>query len=111
MLLSEDNTPGCEAFLTDFEFAKLPPPSERDLVRIDTINKPMIVNMPGHRPVPADATNVHSVWHEETYKAGPEITVSSPLIYFHRWITITLIKGDSAIHVDWHAPEYHQMDE
>lgn len=61
VLLSENGgKPDYEAFLTDFEFAKLPQPGS---IRKDTCGNP-IVDTLGHNSVPADATNTRTLRHE-----------------------------------------------
>lgn len=75
VLLSVDPAPGYEAFLTDFELAKIPPQPE--LVRTDFAHPVQVIQMPKERKIPTTATNIRSTFHEEIkHTQGPEITVS-----------------------------------
>ncbi|KIP06273.1 hypothetical protein PHLGIDRAFT_128399 [Phlebiopsis gigantea 11061_1 CR5-6] len=74
ILLSVDPRPGYEAFLTDFELAKIPPQSR--LVPNSIPIQVPVVQMPKERKVPPAVTVMRTTsWHEEVDdRQGPEMT-------------------------------------
>lgn len=88
VLLSVDPRPGYEAFLTDFELARIPPQSR--LVPSTVPREVSVAQMPKEGKVPPTITVMHTTsWPEEVDDTqGPETTVSDS---YHKCNSLQLI--------------------
>ena len=82
VFLSADPRPGYEAFLADFELAKIPPPTK---LVATTISRPVhVIHMHNERQVPDEVTCNYTTWREEIdYTRGPDMTVSGKYMSSH----------------------------